>query len=760
MKQPDTFLAYCWLALTLGGASTVDIAAQVKGIEFHISPRGNDNWSGLRAEPNRARTDGPFATFHRAAAAVRALNQTGRFPDGGVHISVRAGTYEFSGTLQLDAEDCGVKDGPVIWRAHSGGRVHIVGAKRIRGFRRINEEFVRRRLDADARNKILVTDLSRQGISDFGGVTPRGGPGMELFVRDRRMTLARWPNTDWLLIADVPQSGEKLLHEGLEREKRYDGVPVGRHYGRIAYNGDRPRRWSPKNDIYMHGYWTWDWSDSYQRVQSIDTSKREITLAEPHHHYGYTKKQRFYFANVLEELDVPGEWYLDRESGLLYFWPPAGFADGDASVSLLDDPLVSIDNTRFVQFHGFTFERSRGNGIVITGGSDNIVLGCTFRLLGNEAITITGGSRHQVKSCDIFDVALGGIRLSGGDRRSLTPAHHSAINNHIHHYSTWIRTGQYAIMVDGVGNLVQHNLIHDAPHQGIYLRGNDHVLEFNDISRVCLETGDAGAIYTGRDWTWRGNVIRYNYFHDLQGPGLHGVMAVYLDDWASGFTIYGNIFYRSGRSAFIGGGRDNVVENNVFVECQPSVHIDARGLGWAGYYFDGTRPELFEHLKEMKYHEPPYSTRYPELLSLDDGEPAVPKNNRIIRNVSYGGRWMDIYDYDAFDFSVVTIRDNVVADPDLCRRRQKGQGGWDPYYLDIDRKDGYVLYKMGDPEMLEEFKQNVFLQADPGFMNFAAEDFRLKLDSPAYKLGFKPIPIEKIGLFTDEQRRALPKRDQ
>ena len=741
-------------------ASSLDSCAQMREPTFYVSETGSDAWSGRLPSPNRARTDGPFATFHRAAEAVRALKRSGMFPNAGILISVRAGTYEFSRSLQLTTDDSGLKDGPVIWRAHSGEHVQIVGAKRVEGFRKISGEPVRRRLDADCRDKILVADLAQQGIRSYGEITPRGGPGIELFVQGKRMTLARWPNTDWLLIADVPQSGEKFLHEGLEREKRYNGVPVGRHYGRIAYDGDRPGRWSSENDLYVHGYWTWDWSDSYQRVQSIDTSKREITLAEPHHHYGYTKKQRFYFVNVLEELDTPGEWYLDRKNGFLYFWPPAGFADGDASVSLLEDPLVSLENTSFVEFHGFHFERSRGSGIVVTGGSDNIVLGCTFRLLGNEAITINGGSRHQVKSCDIFDVALGGIRLSGGNRRSLTPAHHSAINNHIHHYSTWIRTGQYAIMVDGVGNLVQHNLIHDAPHEGIYLRGNDHVLEFNDISRVCLETGDAGAIHTGRDWTWRGNVIRHNYFHDLQGPGLHGVMAVYLDDWASGFTVFGNIFYRSGRSAFIGGGRDNVVENNVFVECRPSVHVDARGLGWAGYYFDGTRPELFDHLKDMKYQEPPYSTRYPELLSLDDGEPAVPKNNRIVRNVSYGGRWIDIYDYSAFDFSVVTVKDNVIADPDLCRRRQTGQTGWDPYYLDIDRKDGYVLYKRGDPEILKEFKQNVFLQGDPGFMDFAGRDFRLKMDSPAYRLGVKPIPVEKIGLVADEYRHTLPKRSQ
>ena len=98
-----------------------------------------------------------------------------------------------------------------------------------------------------------------------------------------------------------------------------------------------------------------------------------------------------------------------------------------------------------------------------------------------------------------------------------------ATNNHIYDYSSWVRTGQYAINISGVGNYVAHNLIHDAPFEAIYLKGNEHILEYNEVYRVCQETGDAGALHTGRDWTWRGNIIRYNYWHDLKGPGLHAL---------------------------------------------------------------------------------------------------------------------------------------------------------------------------------------------------------------------------------------------
>jgi hypothetical protein len=734
------------------------LSAQTKPAVFYISPVGDDSWSGTLASANRNLTDGPFATAEHARDAIREMKKKALLPGVGVKVVFREGSYAFSRTLKLSSEDSGTKDAPIEWTALPGEMVFLNGSKDVTGFRPITDPVVLKRIDPKLRETILVTNLRQQGITDFGEILQRGNPGLELFFKGNRMTAARWPNAEWLHVANVPQTGSQLFNKGLDREKRFDGVPVGRHYGRISYEGDRPKRWSAENEIYLHGYWTWDWSDSYQRVKSIDTVTREITLQEPHHWYGYTKNQRYYVLNILEELDTPGEWYLDRKNGLLYFWPPEPIGNNAVSVSLLDQPLVALNNTSFVTISGITFERNRSNGVTISGGTHNLIAGCTFRFLGSDAVVIEGGTENGIQSSDLYELSLGAVRLKGGDRKALIPAGNFAVNNHIHHYSSWMRTGQYAIYLEGVGERVQHNLIHDAPHEAITLRGNDHLIEFNEVYRVCQETGDAGAFHTGRDWTWRGNIIRYNYFHHLLGPGLHGVMAVYLDDWGSGFTVFGNVFYKSGRSAMIGGGRDNTIENNIFIECTPSVHVDARGLSWASYFFDGTQPMMFDSLKAYKYREAPYSTRYPELLTLDQGNPALPTGNKIIRNVSYGGRWLDVYDANSFDFSMVTMKDNVIADSLLCRRLEKGKTGWDPYYLDIDTKDGYVLLTSADEGIKHELKGNTFLSTDPGFVSLKNLDFRLKNSSPAIALGFKPIPFDKIGLHVDGYRRIVPPR--
>jgi len=260
-------------------------------------------------------------------------------------------------------------------------------------------------------------------------------------------------------------------------------------------------------------------------------------------------------------------------------------------------------------------------------------------------------------------------------------------------YGRWARMYSAAVGISGVGIRVAHNLIHDAPHQAISFSGNDHLIELNEIHNVCYESNDAGAIYAGRNWTMRGTVIRYNYMHHLFGHEGRGCVGVYLDDMFCGTRIFGNVFYRVPRPAFIGGGRDCTVENNIFVECVPAIHVDARMLGWAGT--PDSQEGMRRSLAAMPYQTPPWSQRYPELPKILDDEPATPKGNVIQRNVCWGGKWDGI---QAKARPYVTLRDNLVGE-------------------------------------------------DPHFVDAAKLNFQLRDDSLAYrKIGFQRIPVEKIGL--------------
>ena len=735
-----------WLVLTHSC-----VTGQSSEFAFYVSPSGSDAWSGKLDQPNPAASDGPFLTLQRARQAVRDFTRLQKLPHSGLTVWIRGGTYPFSESFVLGKEDSGQEGRLVRWRAFPGEVVRLVGGKQISGFKPVTDPPILARLSSSARDHVMQVDLRDQGIRDFGelktvgmGLPLQPAP-LELFFNGRAMTLARYPNTGWLNIVDVPQSGEKLFHKGVTHTPK-DGIPRGRHYGRFTYPGERPSRWGALQEIWMRGYWTWDWADAQIRAARIDTSSHTIYPVEPHYKYGYTKEQRFYFLNILEELDMPGEYYLDRSTGILYFWPPQAIASGDVFVSLLDQSMLVLDDASYLSIEGMIFEGSRGNGIVINGGRHNRIAGCTIRNVGNVGVIVQGGNDNGVLSCDIYDTGDGGIRLDGGDRMTLSPGRHYATNNHIYRFSRINLTYRHAVQIRGVGNIASHNRIHDAPHEAIYFGGNEHSIEYNEIFNIVQETGDAGAIHTGRNYTWRGNKIRFNYFHDLHGPGLFGVMGVYLDDFMSGTTVYGNIFYRAGRAMFIGGGRDNLVENNIFVDCEASVHIDARGTTWAKYYFDGTYNVLTDSMRAVNYDRPPYSERYPELLSYYDDEPAVPKNNRVFRNISMSQKWLDIE--DGVDVDLLKMENNVIADSILC------------YWRGPDVKDALtgMVFTRTDTEFVARLTGNQLIEGDPGFSDAANGDFRLNQNSPALKLGFVPVPMDSIGLYLDEFRKQLPNR--
>ena len=240
-------------------------------MSFYVSPGGNDSWSGTLHNPDDGGKDGPFASISRAQERVRELIKAGALSNG-VTVYIRNGAYTLSEPLSFTEEDSGTPSAPVVWRAHPGEKVQIVGGREISGFKPVTDPSVLGRMDASSRDHIVSVDLKALGISDYGEITRRGGPGLELFFNDRQMTLARWPNEGWTTIADVPQTGE-LVFKGVLPHMRFD-IPVGRHYGRFTFEGDRPRRWSHVDDIFLHGYWTWDWYDSVLRVKAIDTERR------------------------------------------------------------------------------------------------------------------------------------------------------------------------------------------------------------------------------------------------------------------------------------------------------------------------------------------------------------------------------------------------------------------------------------------------------------------------------------------------------
>jgi len=724
------------------------------GADLHVTVNGNDAWSGLLPAPNATRTNGPFATLERARDEIRQWKHSGRFPAGGVTVYLGGGTYPLDRPFALGPDDSGTEAGPVVWRAVEGQQVHITGGKRIAGWTPFRDGILR----ADVR--------ARAGVRPQGLDALRGDPtspilSFELFFDGRRMDLTRWPNHD----PSDPHDGTWAYIAGVPSEPAWTTFNVIADKARLA-------AWAAASDAQVHIFPRYDWSDQYIGIEHVNPDSGTITLASKTS-YDIAPGRRFIVRNVLAELDAPGEWYFDRAANVVYFKPPAPIEGHEVWASHLDN-LVVIEGAEHLMLRGFVLECCRGDAAIIRGGRNVSLAACTIRNAGAYGARIDGGTENGVVGCDVSETGGGGVTFSGGDRKTLTPGNNYVLNCHIHHYGRLRKCYSGAANISGCGNRIAHNLIHDAPHNAILLHGNDHVIEFNEIHDVVQETQDAGAFYMGRDWSERGNVIRYNSFHDIYGYGfLSGdpatgvvryaspkfVWPVYLDDNASGTLVYGNVFYRCPNAAvMIGGGKDNVVENNVFVECYPAVHVDAR---WEGFFkpdsLGGVGDYMRRELAAVNYDQPPYSTAYPTLPHALDEE-RLPARNRIARNViSYARDDIRGFDEGAQAPGIAMLWHLI---------------DYDPASTVVDSN---LVWHFGQPVRVQE---RPFLQGDPqtisreawqakgydkasriaepGFVDPANDDYRLRDGSPAFALGFERIPIDQIGLYRDELRASWP----
>jgi len=550
---------------------------------------------------------------------LRELKREGRLAEGGARVVVHGGHYRVIETFTLTAEDSGEASGPIRYEAANGETPVFSGGIRVEGFEPVTDEAILARLPEEARGKVMHVDLAQYGIGELkplrlGGFNSGLGfkthPVMELFFNGEPMMLARWPNEGFVNVADVSVKDGHKIH-GMEGSKT----------GRLIYEGDRPTRWKDEPALLLYGYWFFGWADSYERVASIDTEKREFVLEEPYAGYGYRAGAPYYVLNVLSEIDMPGEWYLDRTNGVLYFYPPSEPSEAVIELSVNDFPFVQTQDVSHTSFKGLVWELGGANGVEIRGGSHCRIAGCTVRRCGGDGIVVNGGKSHTLLGCDVYSMGRGGMKVSGGDRKTLTPGNHLVENCEIYELSRIDHTYTPAVVLSGVGNRVARNRFHHIASSALRVGGNDHLIELNEIHHVVQESDDQGGADMWGNATYRGNIYRYNFWHHIgnqvnpQEEPACGQAGIRLDDAISGTLVYGNVFYRAsaGKLGFGGvqihGGKDNLIENNVFVDCMAAVSFSAWGKErWRQFVAEAMNaPEIDPAL---------YKARYPELERL------------------------------------------------------------------------------------------------------------------------------------------------
>jgi hypothetical protein len=651
-------------------------------VTLYVAANGSDDNPGTKAKP--------FATLMKARDAIRAIRQSGQTVRGAITVFIEPGEYRLAETLKLDASDTGTAASPVIYCAETPGTVRLTGGVELKGFKSVEDPAVLQRIPEEARGKVMQLDLRAAGVTDLGQMQARGfghnpTPAVQLFFDGKPMQLARWPNEGFVNTGKIVDDGANTPNGGATFE----------------FDNDRINRWAQAKDAYVFGYFKYLWADEALGVAAIDPQTKRITLADKAN-YGVAQGQPFYVLNLLEELDQPGEWYLDRATGILYFYPPSDPAKATVQLSVLQGAMLQAEKLSNVTFQGLTFELGRFNGVVLTDCNACFVAGCTLRQLAGTGVIVDGGSGCGVLACDIYTLGRGGTAVKGGDRKTLTPGGHFVENCHIHDFSNLDHTYTPAVLLEGCGNRIAHNDFHDNACHAMRIEGNDHIIEFNNIHHVVRESDDQGGLDIFGNPGYRGNIFRYNFWHGIgEGPEPPcGRAGIRLDDAISGVLMYGNVFYRCSSGGFGGiqihGGKDNVVDNNLFIDCKYGVSFS----GWGdARWKDFLASEWVRNLlyKDIDITSPPHSTRYPALAHIADGEGI----NAVSRNVAY-----------------------------KC-----GQ------FLTRDRG-------------IQDLMDNYVTMHDPGFVDEARANFSLKPNAAIFdRIGLRPIPFDEIGLYKSELRK-------
>lgn len=637
------------------------------GQKIFVSTVGDDSGDGSEEEPLR--------TLEKA---IDVANEMREDSDKLIEILLRGGTYSVTNTIKIINSQ---KDDSLLKiSAYQDEKVTINAGVDIplSAMSIADSDFINAIIDKPNAGSVLQYNLKDAQIEDLGEISLRGHlisdekeAQAELSLNGEVQKLAGWPNGEYTGLIKPTDSNEY-------GKRTKSGIANGCSF---KVNYDRPSQWSKPEQAWLSGTIGPNYEFDYYPVSRFDSEEKRVYLSRGALEKYYTEPY-YRFENVPEELDEPGEYYIDRQSGMLYFYPPEDAPKDSVLTITMSTPTLDvsgkapnsmfrIENSKNIVFENLIFKGGRGSAITGKNNSNIQFINCEINSFGENGIRFDASTDIKISDCKIHDVGQDGILfVSCGNYKTLSPSNIVVSNNDIYNFARLERS--YKTGIDFgyrcVGATAANNHIHNGPHAGMIFYGVNNDIYGNEFDNLVTEFSDMDALYCNNsNYPWeRGNKIHNNYFHDIGKSSMNGrhqinVRAIRTDNRGCGLNIYENLFYNigdggngngnNGIGAITAEGTRNRIFNNLFVDCNeayfntlqykeienaddgtlyPDTVINSSGVEVANTINGAKVADL---KKQMENYLPVYGKQFPELYKYFYEHPNMSKTNEFKNNM-------------------------------------------------------------------------------------------------------------------------------
>jgi hypothetical protein len=512
--------------------------------------------------------------------------------------------------IQLDSTDKRTAATAVTYRAVNPGKAlfqPITNLPRT-AFQALPDSIKTRIVDTTARKHVLQLDLTPYNLSNMN-VWPlkfeTGTIDWPRFYKDSLpLPMSQYPNdTATMRMRTVLDNGVNNVQPG----------------GKFKYRDDRCQYWAKalRDGLWLKGNWRVPWQITYVKTLSISLADSTIVqsvgiangIGDKYTRPAGNGKEPYVAVNLVEEIDIEGEWAIDFSKKLLYMWPPSTGDIGVASNTQLYP--VSFAKVDYVNVELLGVRGGAGGAVRLTNCNFVRVAGMDIRYVTEDAIVVTGGTNCTIQSNDLHQLGAGGIIVApasaaqfNADQLSLTPALHRVVNNHIYDFAKEIAIYSAGINFKTViGCYAGYNKIHGTPHVGMLYDGNNNTMEFNEQYDIIKTYNDMGGFYRATGPKSRGNKIAHNYMHDSpQGK------STFYDNGSQGDSSWMNIDVNNYFGFQNNGGYFNTYTNSIVVSASAaaassSVMADT----------DPSFQPVFDSLQSIYNASAVYRAAYPEI---------------------------------------------------------------------------------------------------------------------------------------------------